>query len=396
MLDLQRLERIAACAQGYVDAGHYAGIEWQLQLGGMEYDRGVVGYADPDIGLPVPEHAIYRIYSMTKPVIACMAMQLIEQGKLHLATPVAKILPALGNLQILQADGSLIPARVPITIEHLLTHRAGFTYDFLPECHVAGHYRDAAIATNGERSLADFVTALASLPLAFEPGSAWRYSVSIDVLAHVLECVTGTTLPELLQRLITDPLQMIDTRFDVPAAKQHRLMPMFGTRDLNGVMGITDARQVLSALDVEHSYPSTTGSGFVRGGHGLFSTTADYLSFMKLLSQGKNKDGDVMLSPATVDWMWANRIPASQQPLVVGINTIAGYGWNLFGRVMIDTGAAMKLTSHGEGGWAGAASTYFWVDRQRDFHGIVMTQYLGAQLPLADDMQTAAYQSLPA
>ena len=144
-------------------------------------------------------------------------------------------------------------------------------------------------------------------------------------------------------------------------------------------------------VDAAHPFDSDT---FARGGHGLYSTTSDYMRFLPVLMSGKTNNGTVLLSAPMVDMMWQNRIPDSQRPLAIGLLPLPGYGWNLFGRVMTDTGQALSLTGVGEGGWAGAASTYCWVDRERQLSGVVMTQYLGATVPVGDSIKSAAYQAL--
>lgn len=171
-------------------------------------------------------------------------------------------------------------------------------------------------------------------------------------------------------------------------------MPMFGVDNIRALSPLNPpSAQTLTAIDVESMYPSSD-SNFIRGGHGLFSTTSDYLKFSTMLLDGKTPDGDVLLSRTMLKMMQANRIPANQLPLKIGIGALPGYGWGLSGRVMMDTGHAMSLTNNGEFGWAGAAATYFWVDPSEAMVGVIMTQYLGSILPLSDELRTAAYQML--
>jgi CubicO group peptidase (beta-lactamase class C family) len=212
------------------------------------------------------------------------------------------------------------------------------------------------------------------------------------VLAHVLERATDRSLPELLSQQIFNPLGMCDTAFSVADSERNRLLPMYGMRDLDEPMPADPPAHVLRPMDVESGYPSKPAANFVRGGHGLFSTVDDYCRFMPVLLAGKAADGQALLSAPMVNMMWQNRIPQNQRPLQIGPNVLPGYGWNLFGRVMLDTGESMKLTAAGEGGWAGAASTHFWVDRELQMTGVVMAQFLGSGVGLGDEMQTAAYQ----
>ncbi len=390
--DKTRLQRLNAVAEKHTRAGEYSSIEWAVSHQGELVSKGICGMADALQSTALPVDPIYRIYSMTKPILSVLTLQLIEEGLLALASPVAHFLPAVATMHIL--DGSdTRPARQVMTVEHLLTHRAGFSYDFLPDCPVAGLYRSAGLAENGTLSLQQLVDALIDQPLCAEPGTTWRYSYSIDVLARVLEIATGSSLSELLVSRIFKPCRMISTGFSVSSSGQHRLLPMFGQRLLGSEMTLITDPQRLHPLNVDSSHP-VHSSTFERGGHGLYSTTDDYMRFLPVLMTGKTADGEALLSAPMVDMMWSNRIPQIQLPLSIGPNVLAGYGWTLFGRVMMNPGQAMFLTATGEGGWAGAAATYFWVDREAELSGVVMTQYLGATVPIGDYFRTAAYQSL--
>ena len=237
---------------------------------------------------------------------------------------------------------------------------------------------------------------LASQPLAFQPGSQFRYSVATDVLAHVLEKASGERLGELLRRAIFDPLHMNDTGFHIADDAASRLMPMYGVDNIKDLSPISPPMaQTLNPIDVEAMYPSNNPQ-FSRGGHGLFSTTADYIKFATFLLSGQTTEGQTLLSRTMLKMLQANRIPPHQLPLRIGLGELPGYGWGLGVRVMMNTGQAMSLTNNGEFGWAGAASTYFWVDPSENMVGVIMTQYLGSILPMSEEMRVAAYQMLDA
>jgi CubicO group peptidase (beta-lactamase class C family) len=170
-------------------------------------------------------------------------------------------------------------------------------------------------------------------------------------------------------------------------------MPMFGVKDISEFAPLHPLPQKLTPTDVEDMYPSNQPN-FRRGGHGLFSTLKDYAQFARMLIDGRSADGHVLLARKTLEMMRANRIPPDQLPLTIGMNPLPGYGWGLGVRVMMDVGKAMALTGHGELGWAGAASTYFFVDPAESLFGVFMTQYLGASLPLNEELRVAAYQML--
>ncbi len=388
-----RIERVAGFAQSMIDDKLFPNVAWRVALGDSVISEGGVGFQDTALTQPLRDDAIYRIYSMTKPLVAIAALQLIEENQLSLYQPVARYIPGFANNTILDNSGNQHPSKQPLLIEHLLTHRSGLAYDFLPDCPVAAMYREAQMAGDVGRSLGDLAHALSELPLSSEPGSAWQYSFSTDVLAHVLQCVAGKSLYELLKERLFDPLNMSEATFFVKPDQQHRLLPLYGVRDLGQEAIFTTEPNRLELMDVERGYPSNSPT-FERGGHGLFSTLADYYRFLQVMIDGTSESGEVLLSVPMVNMMWRNRIPLSQMPLTIGDNPMPGYGWNLFGRVMMDTGYALNLSSDGEGGWSGAASTYFWVDRTMNFRGIVMSQYQGSTLPLGTEMQAMAYQAL--
>ena len=392
---MKRTDRLKQAAEAYIDRKQFSGIEWHVEAKGNSLTSGRTGLADPVSEAQIPDDAIYRIYSMTKPIVSVMALMLMEQGKLRLYDALAQFNPAFSNMRVLLPDGSLLPAVRPILVEDLMTHRSGFTYEFITGCHIAPGYDAIDISADGKSSLGEMMAKLASQPLAFQPGSQFRYSVSTDALAHVIEKASGRTIGSLLKEYIFEPLDMTDTDYYVPADKQARLMPMFGVSDITKISALDPpTEQILNPANVEEMYPSTD-KNFARGGHGLYSTLMDYSKFARMLLDGTSPQGDLLLSRKMLRMMTANRIPESQRPLKIGMNPLPGYGWGLGVRVMTDIGQSLGLTGNGEFGWAGAASTYFWVDPEEEMTGVIMTQYLGSVLPLADDLRSAAYQMLP-
>ena len=393
-MDSSRALRIQKTADRLIDSAQFCGIAWQFAQHSNVLAEGESGFLDEPGGKSLPKDAIYRIYSMTKPMVSVLALQLIEEGVLRLTDPVGLYLPEFSSLKVLQNDGSETQAMSPMLVEHLLTHRSGLSYDFLPRCEVAKRYQSVNLIERGDRTLEEFIAVLATFPLAFEPGSQWRYSVATDVLARLLEVVTELSLPQLLEQRLFKPCGLVDTAFYVPMDKQHRLASLYGSRQLGQVPALNDLPQKLTPLDVATSNPMDSPDTFVRGGHGLFSTTADYQRFLPVLMTGLTPSGDRLLSSAMLDLMWANRIPSSQMPLAIGDNPMPGYGWNLVGRVLLDMGASYSLTLPEEGGWGGAASTYFFVHRHTGLNGVVMTQYLGSAVPVGDDLRSAFLQAL--
>lgn len=388
---LSRLDSLQRYAQEQVDRAQFAGLAWCIEQGGNVINRGEIGHTDHAQSKTVQPDTLYRIYSMTKPVVSVRALQLVEAGKLRLSDPVERWIPGFSRAQVLSSQGALQAVHRAITIEDLLTHRAGLSYDFLPDCAVAERYREARLAEDGSRTLSELVGILASIPLACQPGERWYYSYSTDVLAEVLSCVCEQSIGDCLAEGVFGPLNMSDTGFEVSPDSQARVADMFGQRQLGQVDSGLNTRNKLQAMDVEASYPVHSKGAFGRGGIGLFSTLDDYRAFMGVLNHGRTPEGETLLGSAMLDMLWHNRLSAEQMPIAIGKNRYEGYGWGLAGRVMAELSSASVLTVPGEGGWSGAASTHFWVDRANDIHGIVMAQYLGSAQPLGQDIQSLAY-----
>ncbi len=389
-----RIAGVKRCADQMIANESFCGIAWQFSHAHEVLESGQSGWLDTPGGTRLPEDALYRIYSMTKPIVSVLALQLIEAGVLRLSDPVARFLPKFSNMAVLHSGGVERPAQTPMCIEHLLTHRAGLSYDFLSHCDVAPKYQSVDLVERADRTLQDFVQTVSDFPLAFEPGTQWRYSVATDVLARVLEVASAMALPELLTERIFTPCGMDETRFYVPENQQHRVAALYGSRQLGEVAQLPTQPQRLTPLNVDDSHPLNAPDIFVRGGHGLYSTVQDYQKFLPVLMTGLTTSGERLLSPLMLDAMWEDRIPSHQQPLVIGDIPLPGYGWNLTGRVLANPGEALSLTLPSEGGWSGAASTYFFVHRDSGLNGIVMTQYIGSMIPLADDLRSAFLQAL--
>ena len=372
----------------------FAGVEWRVDQGGKNIFAGKSGVQDLATNSEIPESALYRVYSMTKPIISVLALKLIEDGYLQLTSTLAEFDNRFSSMIVLNPDGHLAPADGLITVEHLLTHRAGFSYDFNIGCAVAPYYRQAELMENGYRDLGEIISILSELPLVFNPGSHWRYSVATDVLAYLLETVTQKTITELLRKYILNPLEMSDTNFTIKPENQHRIMQVYGVRSLSEL-------PVLKRLPHDLSKPANLGRShpldypeFRRGGYGLFSTISDYMKFANMLRDGKTIDGQVILSAGMWNLMHKARVSFPNNTFRINDEPFCGYGWNLIGRVMENVGEAQYTTSLGEFGWSGAAATYFWVDPIRDVTGCLMTQYIGREVPIDGMVQTAAMRML--
>ena len=379
-------------AQKFIEKKLIAGLEWDVRIKDQVLSSGVAGYKDARSSKPLKKNQIYRIFSMTKPIVSMACIRLIEKNKLHLNSIAQEFIPSLSSLKVIRPDGALERLKRPITIADLLTHTSGFSYSFNIGCQVASFYKDANLLNEPFLSLEEFVDKIASLPLAFQPGEAWRYSVSIDVLGRILEVLEEKRLEDILRNLILDPLGMNETSFFLDKTKAERLMPMHGTNNFNELISLN--QKDLVVVDIEKTHPSEGLNIHERGGGGLFSTVKDYQLFCKFLLDRMDKEGTPLISSMMHNFMLKNRIQKNLLPLKLGPRLLDGYGWNLIGRVMIDSGQAMSLTNNGEFGWAGAATTFFWLDIEKNLSGVMMTQYAGRDLNLANEFRAGSYSAI--
>jgi len=280
-----------------------------------------------------------------------------------------------------------------------MTHMSGLTYHFVDESPLGKMYQGAKLL-DAKCPLEAAIDDLARFPLAFQPGSRWRYSVGIDVVARVIEVISGRPLGAFLRERLFEPLGMVDTAFGVPPEKRNRLAAMYGRPDVLAP-GVTMssaleawAKGVNDRLDVSQSYPVDSPDVFVRGGHGLFGTMGDYFRFAQMLANGGRLDGTHILGRKTLALMHANHVPAALLPLDVGGVPLPGYGFGLGSRLALDVAQTGAPGSVGEFGWAGAAKTHYWVDPQEELVGLFMTQsMMSFDLPELD-LRTLAYQAI--
>ncbi len=396
----QRLGRIDTAMQRYIDDGTVRGISTMVMRKGKVVHAGQFGHRDAEAGLEITPDTIFRIYSMTKPIVSTALMLLHEESLFQLEDPVAKYLPKFGATQVLYADGSLAPQARPMEIRELLMHTSGLTYDFMEDTPVGQLYREARIMNDATRTLEEVIDALAEIPLASQPGSRWHYSVGIDVAARLIEVLSGQSLGSFLKERIFDPLGMVDTGFSVADSNLNRLSAMYGLPDLIG-RDHTGTRLVEAAIggfneriDVSDTYPTGTPDVFSRGGLGLFSTIGDFASFAQMLLNGGRLDGARIIGRKTLELMHANHLPSELLPWQLLGRDNPGLGFGLGSRVMMDVAASAGPGSVGEYGWAGAAKTYYWVDPAEDLVGLFMSQYMtGVELP-DRAMRSLTYQAI--
>ena len=383
------MDQFSKVAKKYLDKGLIAGLEWEIRHFNKVLSKNVEGYSDIENKTILEPGQIYRIYSMTKPIVSVAAIRLIEACKLSLYSNIQDFIPSFKHLKVLRPNGELERLKRPINLADLLTHTSGLSYNFNMGCSVAQFYQQENILNDPNISLEQMVDKIATIPLAFQPGESWRYSVATDVIGRVLEVVEDKNLSEILNEQILAPLDMKETSFSISEANAKKLMPMHGNTDANKLISFQQAP--LKIVDAEQNHPSQGDLVNLRGGTGLFSTIDDYQLFCNFLLNGKDKNGSPLISKTMHDFMLTNRISDHMLPLRLGPIELSGYGWNLIGRVMKNKGLAMSLTENGEFGWSGAASTYFWIDRENQLTGIIMTQYIGAYITIADDFRATSY-----
>ncbi len=393
--DARRLARIGPRMQSYVVSGNFYGITTLLARRGRIVHFEHAGFRDQAKQVPLDASAIFRIFSMTKPIVCTALMTLYEEARFHLFEPIAKYLPAFEKVKVWNGEGRPLadPVR-PILVRDLFTHTSGLTYNFQEDTPVGAMYQESGLLRNPGSSLESVVNELARLPLAFQPGTRWHYCMSIDVLAQLIQVLSDHPLQDFLKERIFTPLGMGDTGFSVPEQNRARIAAMYGRADI-ALHSFSEAMNATPGpLDVSKTYPADNTTTWARGGAGLFSTAADYLRFAQMLLNRGQLDGERIISPAVADLMHTNHLPASLLPLSIAAIPFPGYGFGLGSRVLLSPAESGLPGSAGEFGWAGAANTYYWVDPKTELVGIFMTQHLfNLEFP-RQDFQVLAYQAM--
>jgi CubicO group peptidase (beta-lactamase class C family) len=381
----QRIARVDAAMRQLVESGQLAGVATEVWKDGKLADRNGIGKRDLASGAPMTPDTIVRAFSMTKPVTAVAMMVLYDQGKWKPDDPIAKFLPELASVRVfngLDAAGKpILEAPVsPPTMAQLLTHMAGFKYDF-EDGWVADQYKAAELWKS--TSSDDFVARIARIPLAHQPGTRWNYSISMDLEGVIVERLSGMTLPEFMKRHIFDPLKMKDTGFSVPTDQLSRLATLYQWRD--GRLQ-TGASPFATGPD--------TRPAFASGGGGLFSTARDYARFGRMLLGLGALDGTRIISTASARMMMSNHLPPAIAAggFGIGMQQIRpGYEYGYNGVVVTDPTAAGVALGRGSYLWDGYASTWFWVDPEHRIVFVGMVQRASAPgVPLLQPISQAA------
>lgn len=393
-LSSERLRRVDAAMHAYVDKGKLPGVQTLVSRRGQLVHHDCYGFADVEAERAVTPETIYRIYSMTKPITSVALMMLYEQGAFLLENPISRWLPEFADAQVWErgtaSEPVTRPATRPITVHDVLTHQSGLTYGFHYQHPLDELYRTHGLGdfTEPAYDLAEGIGRLASLPLLFDPGARWNYSMSTDVCGRLVEVMSGQPLDEHLRDHILDPLGMTDTAFCAPESELVRCSALYSRSPSGGL-------HRMAGPDTMVLPPK-----FLSGGGGLVGTAADYLRFCHLLVRGGELDGVRLLSPRTVRYMARNHLPGGRLLNEVGQSTfaesaMAGTGFGLGFAVIEDAAALQNLASEGELSWGGAASTAFWVDPVEEICVVFMTQLLpSSTYPMRRQLRTAVMQAI--
>ena len=394
-LSAARLETLDRFIQTrYIDTGKIPGALIVIARRGEIAHSSALGLADIERKILMREDAIFRAYSMTKPITSVAFMTLVERGLVALDTPVHQVIPEWENLGVYQAGfmetfRTKHPER-PMLIVDLLRHTSGLTYGFQQSSNVDAAYRKLKI---GERengaTLDNMIRELAKVPLEFSPGTAWNYSVSTDVLGYLIGKISGEPFDEFLRSHIFKPLGMTDTDFHVRASDQSRFSACYAVTPQARMMLFDDP-----ARSIYLQPPS-----LFSGGGGLVTTAADYLRFCRMLLGGGILDGVQILSPKTIALMTLNHLPDGKDLPALSRSLFSevifnGVGFGLGFAITLDTAKTMLPGSVGDFSWGGAASTYFWIDPREDMIVIFMTQLLpSTTYPIRRELRTLVYSA---
>ena len=392
--DTARLARLDRHFQQYVDDGRLVG--WQLQVGrhGQVAHSATYGLADREAGRPVAEDTLWRIYSMTKPVVSVAAMLLWEEGAFELTDEISRFLPAFADVQVFDKGSNtkafLVPASEPVRMWHLLTHTSGLTYGFLEVHPVDAMYRAAGFALGNPpgNDLAANCDVWASLPLKFQPGSQWGYGVSTDVLGRVVEVLSGQPLDVFVKERVLDPLGMSDTRWWVDGPDVDRLAGLYAAWEGGTIRYDTLGDSALKPPVM------------LSGGGGLISTAADYWQFCRMLLGRGEAGGARLLAPRTVELMTRNHLPGGADLGQLNSGGFAetvfdGIGFGLGFATTMDAAPGKGASSVGEYYWGGLASTAFWVDPLTGVTATFFTQLVpSSTYPIRAQLRQLVYSAL--
>lgn len=385
-----KLEAITRHLQGEVDAGRIAGAVGLVARHGKIGYFEAVGESDLEAGTAMTTDSLFRIASMTKAITTVAVMMLVEEGAVILEEPIENYLPEFANLQVLQESEATVAANCKPTIHHLLTHTSGIGYGWFGPAAQDAAYRDADIPDiliPVEEPLANRISRLGGLPLAFQPGEQWAYGLSLDVLGRLVEVVSGLTLEQFFRERIFRPLKMRDTHFYVPDSKLGRLAELYTPNESQTKLERVGSEiKEVGAIRFSADFCKSRKGNLFAGGSGLVSSTLDYAHFLQALLNG----GRPLLQTTTLDQMTSNQIGDMIIPFP-GHGDGFGYGFG----ILTERGTANDVANVGTFSWAGIFNTYYWVDPQEQLIGILMTQvFPNDHLNIRKEFKRLAYEAI--
>ena len=380
-----------AAMQRYVDDNILSGVSSAVLVGRDLVDVSYVGWADKEARTPLRADHIFRVFSNTKLVISCAALLLFEEGRFRLDDPIEKFIPPLGNRKVLRPGAVSLdetePAKSSITIRHLMSHSSGLSYGvFDPGTPIFKAYNERGVH-NPMTTLAQMVDVLADLPLIYHPGTSWEYSLAIDVLARLVEVISGKRIDKFIQARILGPLGMVDTGFLVPEQNQGRLAAYYAGADLMDPM-----KPGLTRTD-NSPYPGAYLRPFARldGGGGLVSTLPDMVALIRSLLPG----GPTLLKPGTIADMMTNQLPDGRWIRFAMMGEMPGQVHGLAGGLILQPPPFMHPDAAGEFYWGGIAGTQWWISPRKNLAGVIMTQrQMSFVHPFAFEFKRLAYEAV--
>jgi CubicO group peptidase (beta-lactamase class C family) len=378
-----------AAMQRYVDENFLSGFSSAVLVGRDLVDVQYIGWADKEARIPLRVDHIFRIFSDTKLITSCAALLLFEEGHFQLDDPVEQFIPQLANRRVLHPDATSLdqtePAVGPITIRHLMSHSSGLSYGLLdPGTLIFKAYNERKVL-NSATTLAEMMDALADLPLVFYPGTSWEYSVATDVLARLVEVISGQRFDAFLQSRILGPLGMVDTGFVV--SDRNRLVAYYAGAD-----PVDPMKPGLVRAD-DSPYPGANLRPFPRlsGGSGLVSTLPDRVALIRSLLPG----GPTLLKPDTTEQMMSNQLPRDVWIHFTGFGLLRGKGHGLAGALTLEPSAFDHQDARGELFWGGRAGTQWWISPETNTAGLIMAQRdQGFVHPFAVEFKRLVYEAV--
>jgi CubicO group peptidase (beta-lactamase class C family) len=386
-LSATKLAEIEPTVKKFVAGGKVAGVVTIVARKGKVVHFSAVGKRDIAGEKPMTRDTIFRFYSMSKPITSVALMMLVEEGRLNLDDPVSKHLPEFKGGQVFVKAGKegplLEPQKREFTIRDLLRHTAGLTYGIMGNTEVDTLYRKAGVLSPKDDTKT-LVGKLGKLPLAYQPGTRWMYSVGVDVQGRLIEVKSGKSLGEFFRERIFEPLGMRDTAFYVPKVKLARFATNYGPAGEGKLKVVDDPKT--SAFARKPTFES--------GGGGLVSTGPDYIRFCQMLLNGGELDGRRLLKAETVKQMTKNQLPKEAYPISFGVIKRPGIGFGLGFSVVVEKSLLFPSAHVGEYGWGGAASTHFWISPKDDLAVVVLTQHMPFSLQMELAVKPIVYRAI--